>query len=206
MKIKDLLKEMQLVSSWQSLKLSLGLSAVKAKPRTEHCKLLGSFGRQWGKGTPQKDPSARARRVKEKAGQGRKRGLREPRDHAFNQNKIDFTLLGHPSSIRTAFPASRSVLEGHHSLACKEMDSPPILYCVVQLRQEIYPLSSSRCALWVTWEHGLERKIVKLGLFETISPFLRNNRNQNSNPVECQTNGSHSINNIQKEEGYGGGC
>lgn len=51
--------------------------------------------------------------------------------------------------------------------------------------REIHPILFSRCALWVTWEHGLELKIVKLGLFETTSPFLRNNRNQNSNQLNA---------------------
>lgn len=41
-------KVIQLVSGWQSLNMKLGLSQSKAKPRTGNCKLLGSFGREWG--------------------------------------------------------------------------------------------------------------------------------------------------------------
>jgi hypothetical protein len=63
------------------------------------------------------------------------------------------------------------------------MNTPKILYCVVQFRQRSTLYCLLRCALWVTWEHGLAQKIVKLGLFEITSPFLINNRNQKLNQL-----------------------
>ena len=79
---------------------------------------------------------------------GRKLDLQEPRVYAFNQNKVDFTLLGHPSSIWSPFLAFRAVTAVHRFLEYKKMNTPKILYCVVQFRQRSTLYCLLRCALW----------------------------------------------------------